>query len=175
MGNSFSWGTPGNNTSISNVSTTLDLYKLPYISSAINVNTENLQKCLENSITSAGDKMCIHDNIKAAVKNPSSEAKLNIAYFGPGRTYNENITTVTQNQYSSNPGELVSKTIQTTMQESPGYPTSGCYEKFESDNDGNYDTFIQSKKIFCFNGTFTIMTIFILVLLLIFINVSSKK
>lgn len=49
------------------------------------------------------------------------------------------------------------------------------YENFESNNDGVYDVSMETNKLFCFNGTFTILTVFILVLLLIFININSKK
>jgi hypothetical protein len=174
MGNNLSWGTPGNNTTTAITNTTYELYKLPYVSSAINVNTENLQKCLQNSTTTTGNKLCLENNISAAVNKPSENAKLNITFFGPGRTYTENITTVTQNQYSQNPGELVSKTVSTSMQQAPGYPTSGCYENFNSNND-NFDTTIESNKIFCFNGNFTILTVFVLIMILILINVNSAK
>jgi hypothetical protein len=34
---------------------------------------------------------------------------------------------------------------------------------------------IETKRIFCFNGTFTILTVFILILLLIFVKVNSNK
>lgn len=159
MGNS--WGTSGNNTSTATNVTTYDIYKLPYISTAINVNTENLQKCLQNSTTSQENQMCIQNFVSAAVKNPSKDAKLNVSFYGPGRTYEETITSVTQNQFSQH----------------PEYPASNCYENFQKYDGDNvdYDTNIESNKIFCFNGTFTILTIFVLILLLVFINVNSKK
>jgi hypothetical protein len=170
------WGTPGYNTTSATTITTYGMYKLPYISTAINVNTENLQKCLQNSTTTNGNKLCIQDFVFSAVKNPSEDSKLNVSYFGPGRTNTENITTVTQNQFSKNPGEVVSKTISDAVQLAPGYPTSSCYDNFQNYDGENvdYDTTIESNKIFCFNGTFTILTVFVLIMLLIFINVNSK-
>lgn len=174
MGGSYS-GIKGNNTSTSTDVNTYGLYKIPYVSSAINVNTENLKKCLDNSITSVGNQLCIQNNVYAAVDKPSSESKLNVTFYGPGRTNSEQITTVTQNQFSKNPGSLLSKTVMTTSHEAPGYPTSGCYEKFESNNNETNYVNIESNNLFCFNSTFTILTIFTLILLLIFININSKK
>lgn len=170
-------GTPGYNTTSATTITTYGMYKLPYISTAINVNTENLQKCLQNSTTTNNNKLCIQDFVSSAVKNPSENVNLNVSYFGPGRTNTESITTVSQNQYSKNPGEVVSKTISDAVQLAPGYPTSGCYDNFQNYDGENvdYDTSIESNKIFCFNGTFTILTVFVLIMLLIFINVNSKK
>jgi hypothetical protein len=175
MGNQ--WGTPGYNTTNATTITTYGMYKLPYLSSAINVNTENLQKCLQNSTTSNGNKLCIQDFVFSAVKNPSKDSKLNVIYFGPGRTNTEKITTVTQNQFSKNPGELVSKTISDEIQIAPNFPTSNCYDNFQNYDGENvdYDSAIESKKLFCFNGTFTILTVFVLIMLLIFININSKK
>jgi hypothetical protein len=171
------WGSPGYNTTSASTITTYGMYKLPYISTAINVNTENLQKCLQNSTTTNGNKLCIQDFVSSAVNNPSEDSKLNVSYFGPGRTNTENITTVTQNQYSKNPGEVVSKTISDSVQLATSYPTSSCYDNFQNYDGENvdYDTSIESNKIFCFNGTFTILTVFVLIMLLIFINVNSKK
>lgn len=176
MGNNSSL--PGNNTAISIISTPYSVYTVPYVSSAINVNTENLQKCLNATTTNAGYRTCVQNNISAIVKDKydgGAITKKNVTYFGPGMVNTEQITTVTQNQYSANPGQLVSKTINQKTQPANLVPTSTCYENFESNNDGNYDVNIESNKIFCFNGTFTILTVFVLILLLIFINTQYKN
>jgi hypothetical protein len=186
MGNKHSSQNLAGNNSINSItSTTYGMYKVPYVSSAINVNTENLQKCLNATTTSTGYRTCIQNNVSAIVKDPyngGATTNKNVTYFGPGMTNTEQITTVTQNQYSPNPGEVVSKTINQSVQRASLYPTSTCYENFDSENsnnsknyesDSNYDVNIESNKIFCFNGTFTILTIFILILLLIFINTES--
>jgi hypothetical protein len=34
---------------------------------------------------------------------------------------------------------------------------------------------IETNRIFCFNGTFTILTVFVLLMLLIFMNVETQK
>jgi hypothetical protein len=54
------------------------------------------------------------------------------------------------------------------------YNKSFKSENNDNNNDNN-NVNMETNKIFCFNGTFTILTIFVLILLLIFINVSSKK
>ncbi len=164
MGNQTS--TTDYNTATATTQTTYEMYKLPYISSAININTENLQKCLQNYTTSNGNKLCIQNFVFSAINNPSENTNLNVSYYGSGRTNTEKIITVSQNQNSQNPGKLVSKSISNSVQLAPSYPTSSCYENFI-----NYD----SKNLFCFNGTFTILTIFVLILLLVYINTNSQK
>jgi hypothetical protein len=174
MGNNSSL--VGNNTTVSTISTPYSVYTVPYISSAINVNTENLQKCLNATTTDAGYRYCVQNNVSVIVKdqyNRGDTTKKNVTYYGPGMINTEQITTVTQNLFSANPGQVVSKTINQTTQPVHLVPTSTCYENFESDNESNYDVNIESNHIFCFNGTFTILTVFVLILLLIFINTQS--
>ena len=167
----------GNITSTATNTTTYGLYKVPYVSSAININTENLQKCMSIAWSQMDRRNCIVNNVSAIVKNPSEQTKTNVTYYGQGITKTENITTVTQGSGfgSQNPGAVISKTVNSSVQQPSSIPTSTCYESFESDNDGKYDVGIESNKLFCFNGTFAILTIFILILLLFFINTSSKK
>jgi hypothetical protein len=175
MGNNSS--SPGNNSTVSVLTTPYSVYTVPYVSSAINVNTENLQKCLTGSTTASGYRTCIQNNVAAIVKDPyngGATTNKNVTYYGPGMVNTENITTLTQNQYSANPGATVSKTIQTNVQPASYYPTTTCYENFDAESDSNYDVNIESNKIVCFNGTFTLLTVFVLILLLIFINTQSK-
>jgi hypothetical protein len=127
------------------------VYKLPNISSAIFVNTENLQTCLAKAKTTKDNQACITANVSSSVP----QGKSPVTYFGTGESV-----------HTSNG--------KTTITPASSLPTSNCYEKFNSSNDPN-DTNIESNKIFCFNGMFTILTIFVLILLLIFINVNSKN
>ena len=170
-------------TSTSNSVASYGLYQLPYTSSAINVNTDNLKKCMSQipSENINGLRTCIQNNVSSAIANNNltvSGNNLNVKYYGPGETVMTNITTVTESQSSSNPGKVISQNTTKNIQQAPGYPFSHCYEGFDSnndDNDDNDDTGIESNKIFCFNGTFTLLAIFVLVLLLIFINVNSTN
>ena len=130
------------------------LYKLPYISSAISVNTENLQTCLAKAKTTKDNQTCITANVSAKPPN-SGFGSYPVTYFGTGES-------------------VMTSNGKTTITPASSLPTSNCLEKFNSSNDPN-DTNIESNKIFCFNGTFTIMTIFVLILLLIFININSKN
>ena len=133
-------------------------YKLPNISSAIFVNTENLQTCLAKATTSSADlQACITANVSSSV----TQGKSPVTYFGAGES-------------------VIMTNGKTTITPAASLPTSNCSEKFNSDNDANdinntNDTNIESKKIFCFNGTFTILIIFVLILLLIFVNINSKN
>ena len=167
-------------TSTSNSTATYGLYQLPYTSSAINVNTEGLSKCLSQSSTDNDAlRTCIQNNISSAIPNPKYGTNLNVRYFGPGETVMTNVTTVQESQSSSNPGKIISQNTTRNIRQAPGYPFSQCYEGFESNNNGdntdvNTDVNIESNKIFCFNGTFTLLTIFVLILLLIFININNN-
>lgn len=160
------------NSSTSNSVASYGLYQLPYTSSAINVNTENLKKCMSQTENINGLRTCIQNNVSSAIPNNNmtvSKNNLNVKYYGPGETVMTNVTTVTES-----PGKVISQNTTKNIQQAPGYPFSHCYEGFDSDNNDT-DTDIESNKIFCFNGTFTLLTIFVLVLLLIFINVNSKS
>ena len=167
------------NSSTSNSVASYGLYQLPYTSSAINVNTDNLKKCMSQTENINGLRTCIQNNVSSAIPKNNmtvSGNNLNVKYYGPGETVMTNITTVTESQSSSNPGKVISQNTTKNIQQAPGYPFSHCYEGFDSDNDNDdTDTGLESNKIFCFNGTFTLLAIFVLVLLLIFINVNSKS
>jgi len=164
-------------TSTSNSVASYGLYQLPYTSSAINVNTENLKKCLSQTPSENINALrtCIQSNVSSAVPNNNFGNNLSIKYYGPGETVMTNTTTVSESQNSASPGKLISQNITRNIQQAPGYPFSQCYEGFDSSNGDDSDASIESNKIFCFNGTFTLLTIFVLVLLLIYINVNSKK
>lgn len=127
------------------------IYKLPYISSAISVNTGNLQTCLAEASTTKDNQSCIAANVSAIVPSGSFP----VTYFGTGESV------------SVSNGK-------TTITPASNLPASNCHENFYSDNDSS-DINIESNKIFCFNGTFTILTIFVLILLLIFININTKN
>ena len=132
------------------------VYKLPYISSAISVDTENLKKCLSKaSATSAPElRACITNNISSKTPNVAKTENLHVTYFGPGETVNK-----------SNGQNIITH--------AKFLPNSYCLEKFDSINgENNVDN---NSSIFCFNGTFTILIIFVLIFLLIFINVNSKN
>jgi hypothetical protein len=101
---------------------------------------------------------------------------VNVKYFGPGQNV---ITSITTTRDSN--GKILSNQATNNVQQPTTLPFSNCYETFNSVNEDNGynvnnedEDNIETKKIFCFNGAFTILTIFILVLLLIFINVNSK-
>jgi len=137
--------------------TTYSVYKLPYISSAIDIHTGDLQTCLAKAKDSIGGgtnkilQSCITTNISSKLPHGNFPIK----YFGQGETVHKQ------------DGESI-------INVASKLPNSNCYEKFDSNNDTN-DINIESNKIFCFNGTFTILTIFVLILLLIFINVNTKN
>jgi hypothetical protein len=185
----------GATTSSSNSVTTYGLYQLPYTSSAINVNIDDLKKCLTQTESTdiGGLRTCVQNNVSSAQLTFSSMSEsnknLNVKYFGPGETVMTNVTTVTNKQPSliSQPSENseTTQTVTKKIQPAQEYPISRCYEGFNSNgntDDDNYDDeydeydpSIESNKLFCFNGTFTLLTIFVLVLLLIFIGVNAKK
>ena len=133
------------------------VYKLPYISSAISINTENLKTCLAKASPSSTPELraCITNNISSIsnTTNATNAKNLHVTYFGTGESVNikNGKTTITNANY---------------------LPNSNCLENFDSNNN---NTNIESKKLFCFNGTFTILTIFVLLLLLIFININYKN
>ena len=131
------------------------LYKLPYISSAISINTENLKTCLAKASPSSAPELraCISNNISSKISNATNAENLHVGYFGTG----ESVTTQNGKTIITNANIL---------------PNSNCLENFDSNNN---NINIESKKLFCFNGTFTILTIFVLVFLLIFININYKK
>jgi hypothetical protein len=136
------------------------VYKLPYISSAIAVNTNNLQSCLSKA-TSSELRDCITSNVTAKVSNWKIGEDLNVTYFGQGETVSTGLGTKTITPASN-------------------LPNSNCHENFNNstDNAANNESSnvnIESNKIFCFNGTFTILTIFVLLMLLIFININYKN
>jgi hypothetical protein len=125
------------------------VYKLPYISTAISVN-DNIRQCLAKAEQTNDIRACITNNITTA-SNSSSMPLSNVAYFGPGE-------------------QVQLQNGKTVITNAPAYPSSTCYENFDSSQDS-----IESNKIFCFSGTFTILTIFVLILLLVFINANTKN
>lgn len=98
----------------------------------------------------------------------------NYSYVLPNQVINKITTTIDHKE------KIKSQISNNNTESTFSIPTSCYLESFESDNDnnGNNDNnedYIETNKIFCFNGAFTLLTIFILVLLLIFININSKK
>lgn len=162
-------------TSTSNSVASYGLYQLPYTSSAINVNTDNLKKCLSQTSSENINalRMCVQNNVSSAVPNNNLGNNLNVKYYGPGETVMTNTTTVSEGG-GSDKYKVISQSVSKNIQQAPGYPFSQCYEGFESNNGDDSNSDIESNKIFCFNGTFTLLTIFVLVLLLIYINANSK-
>lgn len=179
MGNSSSIP---NKTFTTTTNTIYGLYKIPFITSAINVNTENLQKCLNASTSPTQNRVCIQNNISYPSSNSNNSnnqnnqnnsSNMQVVYYGDGITKTENITSVLASSASQTPGKLISQSVENSIKPAPSVPMSFCNENFtttESD-----DINIESKKVFCFNSTFTILTVFILILLLIFININSKE
>lgn len=144
---------------------TYSVYKLPYISSAISVNSENLQSCLSKASLNSSSELraCITNNVSSKIPNSKLGDVLNVTYFASGETVN--MTNGTK-----------------TITPASNLPNSNCHENFNNDdltdntvNNESGNVNIESNKIFCFNGTFTILTIFVLLLLLIFININSKN
>jgi hypothetical protein len=165
------------------------VYKLPYISSAISVHTENLQTCLAKAKTTKDDQACITANVSAKLAN-SGFGSYPITYFGTGESVmtsngetiitpasslpNSNCLGSYPDTYFDTSDSVMTSNGKTTITPAYNLPNSNCLEKFNSSNDPS-DINIESNKIFCFNGTFTILTIFVLILLLIFINVNTKN
>jgi hypothetical protein len=164
-------------TSTTNSVASYGVYKLPYITSAIQVNTENLQQCLsqipEENI--AGMRNCIQNNVSSTAGNNTMNVNQNVSFFGPGEVVmKKTVTEYGGTNLNTGINPIKSQIVTSNVHQAPAFPVSECYEKFESINDDN-NLNIESNKIFCFNGTFTLLTIFVLILLLIFINVNSKS
>lgn len=159
-------------TSTSSTINTYSVYQLPYISSAISIS-DNLPSCLTKTAATDtnGLRSCITKYISAVVPtsgtgvNVLSGAGTAITYIGPDQTTTTTTTADATGTSSSN---------SSTVQPAKTYPTNKYSEDFSSNNEID-TTNIESNKIFCFSGTFTLLTIFVLILLLIFINVNTKN
>ena len=163
-------------TSTANTLASYGLYQLPYTSSAINVNTDKLKKCMSQTENINDLRTCVQNNISSPVQNNNlATNNFNVKYYGPGESVMTKTTRVINSQPPSNPEKQISQNITRNIQQAPNYPLSYCYEGFDSNNVNDDNDFtIESNKIFCFNGTFTLLTIFVLILLLIYININSK-